>query len=882
MEIQDFKYYGTYVDPCHSEAMNTFIRMTHKKYADTIGSHFGKTVKGMFTDETHLLGRYPWSPHLVPFIKQKYGYDIRNNLHLLIDRNGEDAAKVRYQYFQSVHLLLRQSYHKQIHDWCEQNQLEYIAEVPSARMTTQLYSHVPGGDSAHEKLGRSLEWILKRYIYGFRKNPKMLSSLSNQLGRKRALIESFHSVGWSKTLQDAKWMIDRLAAFGINFFNFHAFFYTIDGLVKHDASPSQFLQNPYWKHYRLLGDYTARMGYIMSQGVPVRRIAVLDPTTTLWTHMGNPFNNAFAYTGKDPKEKRELEHLKEYWSDICMTLTTSDRDYDHLDPELLERAEIVDGVMKIGKASYEVIILPPITNLEGQAWQKIKMFINQGGTVIANGLLPTEIIEDDDKMFKEMNEVFGWPDDYVSTFWQKNSKVDLSYSYFKGKGNAYFIPGTINHTREERKQALFAILDQHLHQKITFHVDNDKKSFLMQHRKFTDQSEMVFISNQEGDDHQTSLYIDRDQETTRFSQLDLETGHTINIQAQSEGKGSKIELHFAPYQSYLIQIDDKNEMVKGNKGSSDNHVTRLLVDGSGPWKITHVQKNMIRLNSFDLSIDPGGKIVGAENKCGGEVQAKTFIDQCEDLAEKQLLPIQMRQTFGTPMKVGLNYPIHVQYQTSFSVKQLPKHCSLVMDQNAISGDLDIYMNGNVVPLKDFQRKFVYDHNNVVCDIQEFIVQGRNTVEISGKVHHDWDGVVDSLYMMGDFGVEFDQRLSPVMTQSPTKVDSLIGPYQGLPYYAGTVSFKKIIELDKVPDTNRFQLYFDKLQDFHECAEVIVNGHSLGVKAWSPYRWEGQTAFLLQGDNVIEVKVTNTLIGLFEGKFFNYDTHEYHDVQIFNR
>lgn len=49
------------------------------------------------------------------------------------------------------------------------------------------------------------------------------------------MIECFHSVGWSMTLQDAKWMIDRMAALGTNFYNFHAFFYTIGGLAKHDA-----------------------------------------------------------------------------------------------------------------------------------------------------------------------------------------------------------------------------------------------------------------------------------------------------------------------------------------------------------------------------------------------------------------------------------------------------------------------------------------------------------------------------------------------------------------------------------------------------------------------------------------------------------------------
>src|SRR5690625_5985995 len=85
------------------------------------------------SDVVHLLGLYPWSPRLVVFIKETYGYDIREYLHLLVDNRGEHVAKIRYHYFQAIHLLLRQAYHKRVHDWCEQKNLEYIAEVPSAR-----------------------------------------------------------------------------------------------------------------------------------------------------------------------------------------------------------------------------------------------------------------------------------------------------------------------------------------------------------------------------------------------------------------------------------------------------------------------------------------------------------------------------------------------------------------------------------------------------------------------------------------------------------------------------------------------------------------------------------------------------------------------------
>src|SRR5690625_1876379 len=878
-EIKDFKYYGTFVDPCHTEAISTFIHTTHERYAETIGHHFGKTVKGIFSDEVHLLGRYPWSPRLVAFIKETYGYDIREYLHLLVDNRGEHVAKIRYHYFQAIHLLLRQAYHKQVHDWCEQKNLEYVAEVPSARMSTQFYSHIPGGDSAHEKLGRSLDWILKRYFYGFRKNPKMISSLSNQLGRERALIESFHSIGWSMTLQDAKWMIDRLAAFGINFFNFHAFFYTIDAMVKHDAPPSQFLQNPYWKHYRLLGDYTARMSYIMSKGSPVRHIAVLDPTTSLWTHMGNPFKNSFPYAGKDDNEKMKLEQLKKHWSDICISLTTGYKDYDHLDPELLSRATISNGIMKIGKTRYTVLILPPLTNIESKAWEKIKHFINNGGTVIANGLLPHENIEDDESIFEDIKNVFGLVNYFPSDFWDEKGPKNLLSHYSKGNNNAYFIPSKSKQPVEEKNEALFKILSDHLEENITFKVNEDSKSFLMQHRKFDDQSEVVFVSNQEGKEHKASLYIKESNKNTTFNWLDLETGNTEEIYVKKEGHINEIELYFAPYQSYLIQMNKQNESMNKENKTFKSRPEYIEIAASGPWEINHTIKNMMRFNELGLSIGSEEKTSDNRQKIDGQVQVKTIIDQCEDLAQKQMMPVQFSQTFGTPMKVNMSYPMNVRYKTYFFVDKIPSYCSLVMDKSAISGDLEILINDTIVPYKAFQQKFVYDHNNLVCDIESLINSGKNTIQVRGQVNHDWEGLIDSLYIMGDFGVSFDENLCPIVTCPPNMVNSITGPYKGLPYYAGTITLRRNININTLPDTQTFVVHFKEFEEFHECAEVIINGHSLGVRAWSPYEWYGKTKNLLKGSNIVEVKVTNTLNGLLEGDAFNYQTHELNDVRI---
>jgi len=855
VEIDDFKYYGTFVDPCHEEAIKTFIDVTHEKYAEHLGEEFGKTVKGMFTDETGLLGKIPWSPQLVDFIKETKGYDLRDHLHELIDGSGDSTAKIRYDYFQAIHILLRKSYHKQISDWCEEHNIEYVAEVPSVRMTTQLYSHVPGGDTAHEKLGRSLDWILNQYTTSFRANPKMVSSLGNQLGRERALIECFHSVGWSMTLQDAKWMLDRLGAFGINFYNFHAFFYTLDGLTKHDAPPSQFLQNPYWEHFRLLGDYAGRLGYVMSCGAPVRSIAVLDPTTTLWTHMGNPFHS-FHYSGENEEEKARLARLTEDWASICKQLTLHQKDYDHLDAEILAQAEIVDGKIKIGKASYEVLILPPMSNLEAAAWEKITEFIEKGGVVIANGLLPYEQIDKSGAIKEDSENTFGIHHFPEYDYWN-NQNIDKDW--VMGHKKSYFIPSGKN-----QLNTLVSIIDDHVEEPVRFELD-DTKSFLVEKRILQDGSQLVFISNQEEGEHSTSLYLEATElQQKRVQRLHLDTGDVEQLEVNLSGDRLRVDLHFYPYQSYLLYITDESQ----EKVEAESSILELKAGGT--WEINALQENALRFDAFEL-------IVGEGEKPRSMVQVKTFIDQCADFSDEQQLPLAFNQVFGTPMKLSIQYPVTCTYTKTFTVEDLPSICSLLMDGGAISGEYRMFVNDRAVT--DFKQSRVYDQHNQVCEITPLLVKGENTLRIEVQVSHDYDGVVDALYLLGDFGIQFDENEDPVIIKASTTSTLHGGPYEGLPYYAGTISFKRQLDIETLPSTEAFILQFSDLdKDFHDCMEVIVNGESLGVRAWTPYQWKGLTSNLNEGKNEVEVKVTNTLIGFLEGKYFDYKEHLLRNVR----
>ncbi|MEI7025149.1 glycosyl hydrolase [Paenibacillus sp. y28] len=916
-EIDDFKYYGTFVDPCNKEAMATFIRLTHERYKSEVGEYFGTVIKGMFTDEIGLLGNVPWSPQVAEFFEARCGYALTDVLPALVDEAAPNAAKHRYDYFQTVHLLLRESYHKQVHDWCEANGLQYVAEVPAMRMTTQLFSHVVGGDSAHEKLGRSLEWVLDRYAGRMRDNPKMVSSLARQLGRERNLIECFHSVGWSMTLQDARWMIDRMAALGTNFYNFHAFYYTMDAMAKHDAPPSQFFQNPYWSHFRALADYTSRISYVMSEGRAHIRMAIVDPATSLWTHLGNPLHG-YGYCGVTEAEEARLERLKQDWSALAKRLLQERMDYDHLDSELLAEADISGGTVKLGQAEYELLILPPMTNLEAKAWAKLQQFMQEGGTVISFGLLPYEPIEPGSPAEAELLQVFGAARQEQLDYWREaEAALALKEAYGRrgrqagataaqagGAGassaavatasapllrqgspaGAYFIARDGAAHVDTALDELVRLLNELAPAAVR--LETASRSFLMQTRWLAENKAAVFISNQEGGSHDVLIRIDprllgaqaagkhgEEKRIESIRRLDLETGLARPLAARHHDGEWRLDLAFSGYESHCIEITLQDEAAPDEsvRASDMRPVAdwskphRFPVTPAGPWLLEAAEPNIIRFETFRLAMEQLSPEMFT-------VQAKTFIDQCADLKEQVTYPLRFDQIFGTPMNLSFRYPVSCTYAAAFTVDALPQKCQLMMDRSAVSGVWLMYVNGQVISRDDFRQEMVYDPANLACDITKLLQTGCNELRIEVEVQHDWDGVTDPIYLRGDFGVAFDADRRPVMTEPPSAAGTVtMEPCEGYPYYAGQLTYRKALLLEQLPESDVFELDLSEWP-LHDCIEVAVNGHSLGVRPWSPYRWEGASALLRPGSNDVEVRVTNTLIGLIEGKYFDYQAH----------
>ena len=101
--------------------------------------------------------------------------------------------------------------------------------------------------------------------------------------------------------------------------------------------------------------------------------------------MGNPLHG-FEYSGEDEAERVQLERLTKDWMRITTHLLENRRDYDHLDPELLAEADLTDGIIQIGVARYDVLILPPMLNLDA-AGGTGKRFVREEASLSLLGCL---------------------------------------------------------------------------------------------------------------------------------------------------------------------------------------------------------------------------------------------------------------------------------------------------------------------------------------------------------------------------------------------------------------------------------------------------------------------------------------------------------------
>ncbi|QGQ98299.1 hypothetical protein EHS13_27150 [Paenibacillus psychroresistens] len=406
-EQQKESFYNgyTYLDTLNREAVDKFIELTHEKYKSKSGKHFGKAIKGIFTDEPHrgtLMDGFgidneakewhsPWTYTLFERFEAAYGYDLIEKLpELFLKSEGQSFSQVKWHYVDLLQEMFQDNFAKPIQAWCEANDLiltghilhedNLTAQTAMVGSVMRYYEHMdyPGVDVLTE--GNLNYWVVKQ-----------LSSAARQLGKKWLLSELYGCTGWQMPLEAHKAVGDWQALFGINLRCHHLSWYTMAGEAKRDYPASISYQSAWWQDYDYVEAYFSRLGVVLSQGDSLCDLLVLNPVESLWGQIYPGWSRNLS------PQSPEVQALEQIYQNTFHWLTGEQIDFDYGDEEMLSRLGSVsvnsygEVVFLVGKSAYRSILVTGMLTMRASSLQLLEQFKQAGGSVIFAGEVPSYV-----------------------------------------------------------------------------------------------------------------------------------------------------------------------------------------------------------------------------------------------------------------------------------------------------------------------------------------------------------------------------------------------------------------------------------------------------------------------------------------------------------
>ncbi len=376
-------------DYLNPDAADKFIEITHQAYYDRFKEHFGTTIDSTFFDEPTLCraqGR-SWTPQFNEKFIARHGFDPRPLYPALWYDIGPITQAARNDLFGFRTELYANAFPRRIQEWStahhitatgHQDQEEILnpVSISGDLMKCFEYLDIPGID----KIGGHRP--AERFY-------KIISSVAYNYDRPIVMSETYGAMGdlpWPEIYTIAMEQYTK----GINHLIPHAVWYDTNQIT---FKPELSWSHPYYApKLPKFNTFLARLNLLLqnNHGL-VANIALLYPIATLQGshHFDGPLG---FYEGGVAVPEADYVDVAELLSrDIGL-------DYSYLHPDILDnRCTIINRSLhlpnRIHPARFSTLILPGHQTIRWSSLQKIEAFYNQGGTLIATGLLPSKSAE---------------------------------------------------------------------------------------------------------------------------------------------------------------------------------------------------------------------------------------------------------------------------------------------------------------------------------------------------------------------------------------------------------------------------------------------------------------------------------------------------------
>ena len=810
--VKSSNYNGyTYLDTLKREATDEFIRVTYERYKDKCGDRLGRSIKGVFIDEPHR-GQFmaaanninpdpewiiPWTESIFEEFERRFGYDAIDRLpEIYLKHCGSAVSQVRWHYIELLQQLFIENFVKPINDWCEENSFiltghflhedSLTVQTWTAGSMMRFYEYMGYPGVDVLTEGNRSFWIVKQ-----------LSSAARQLGKKWLLSELYGCTGWQTNFESHKEIGDWQALLGINLRCHHLSWYTMQGEAKRDYPASILHQSSWWQDYKYVEDYFSRIHVVMSQGRPCCDTLVINPVESVWSLARNGW-----IRGLGPGLP-EIHELEQKYQDTFYWLMGAHIDFDYGDEDMISRLYSIEKddqgmpVLKIGEASYKQVMVTGMVTVRSTTLKILEEFQRVGGKVIFAGELPKYVDALESSIVEDM--------------------------------------ASASHCVPFEKDIIVQVLKNGIRTKVEI-VDGDSEETI----------EDIYVQVREDQDNlyllMLNISLDKAYDNVKIKintdgsveEWDCATGKRFGVASSQYGKVQFIT-NFTPNGEHLY-------IVKKQQG-----------DDLPEREIFHTKKALDIPQSFSYELDEPNVLVLD--------MAKFRIDGGEWLGVDEILKVdrKIRDHFGMEYRSGeMLQPWFVKkkgYEDKgrvclsfeFYIEEMPSGTiELAMER---SENFRVKLNGHHVDIQEQNGWWVDICFKRIPIKKEWLVHGRNTIEISAIYHQAMD--LEALYLLGDFGVKLEASKKTLITL-PEKLSIGDIVRQGLPFYSGRVRYSIPIN-HKLDEGDRAYLSLDKIDG--ACIKVLGRDGSDKMIAWKPY--EADITEHLRNTNEVCVEVVLT-------------------------
>lgn len=504
----------------------------------------------------------------------------------------------------------------------------------------------------------------------------------------------------------------------------------------------------------------------------------------------------------DKKDENHAKYTK-YMTDITTLLDVNQISFHLGDDLIMHRHAKVDGNnLVIGKMSYSTVIVPGSTVIDSETLSFIKQFQQNGGNLIFCNEVPTLIDGVANNGAKEICKKFA--------------------------PNATFLPDLIP------KEAKYCSV-----------IKKDGSCCDIQFaRRIFDDFEMFYFVNTFRNKEDTIITIPG----KSVCEFDYLTGETKPVKFTSKGENVTIEHTFERMGSVVYFVKNNNEYISD---TSDEKVLSPINDKlRGSWSIKKSDLNILTLDCCDCYLD-------------GELYEKNIlVGDIQDIACSKKKAV----------KVGMNFEVTVAEEIKgqlYLIIEEPQNFKITVNGNAVDNRDCGYFREKAFKKIDISGKLAKGSNTIFleCDFvqsEEIYATLENCTKfeaVKNKLYYDME--IESIYLLGDFGVESESEYIEgedgsytnngkfALTKMPDNVTDGDITTQKFPFFCGSMTLSKSVTLSKDETTNRSIEFACRNTTV---TKVTVNGKKLPPIYWAPYICD-LSDILTEGENTVDIEIT---------------------------